>query len=212
MATILQPIDFTDVDSKGCVSGDNSNYYKPFAASSVSIVATKGDILTGVTSGAKIKVLVNITTDDVEIFAKVIQGDPEEAGEVWQNAALATVFTGSGGIDEGRNVYLNIGDDYLGKLYRDFGIDPTDTDLVSPPIFQVKEVLICFVEIKIFQDLLQDSRAPFEGQEVLTDKYINKLKEAKSCHDKWLGQLDENAFYDLPKGTDSPCVRMFNRA
>ena len=212
MATILQPIDFTDIDSKDCVSGDNSNYYKPFAVTSIALASTTGDILTGVTSGAKIKILVDSTTDDVEIFAKVIQGDPDEAGEVWQNNALATVFTGSGGIDEGRNVYLNIGDNYYGKLLRDFKIDPTDVTLVSPPIFQVKEVLICFVEIKIFQDLLQDSRAPFEGQEVLTDKYINKLKEAKLCHDKWLNQLDENAFFDLAKGSDSPCVRMFNRA
>jgi len=212
MATILQPIDFTDIDSKDCVSGDNSNYYKPFAVTSIALASTTGDILTGVTSGAKIKILADSTTDDVEIFAKVIQGDPDEAGEVWQNNALATVFTGSGGIDEGRNVYLNIGDNYYGKLLRDFTIDPTDVTLVNPPIFQVKEVLICFVEIKIFQDLLQDSRAPFEGQEVLTDKYTNKLKEAKLCHDKWLNQLDENAFFDLAKGSDSPCVRTFNRA
>jgi len=50
MATILQPIDFTDIDSKDCVSGDNSNYYKPFAVTSIALASTTGDILTGVTS------------------------------------------------------------------------------------------------------------------------------------------------------------------
>jgi len=211
MATILKPIDFTDVDSKDCVSGDNHNYYKPFQLTSVAVVAVKNEILIGSVSGAKIKVLKALTVDDFELHAKVVQGDPEEAGEDWVNVGLATVCVGSGGIDEGRNVYLNIGDDYFGKLLRDFDIDPTNEDIYSPPIFQVKEVLICFVEIKIFQDLLQDSRAPFEGQEVLTGKYNDKLKEAKECHNKWYADLDENAFFNTPKGTDSPCIGSFGR-
>jgi hypothetical protein len=211
MATILQPIDFTDKDSKDCVSGENSLYYKPFSVLSVALAAAKKDVLTGVTSGAKIRVLADFTLENVEMFAKVIQGDPAEAGEDWVNDSAQTVFTGLGGIDEGRNVYLNIGDEYFGKLLRDFAIDATNEEIYSPPIFDVKEVLICFVEIKIFQDLIDDSRAPFEGQQILTDKYTKKLKEAKSCHNKFYGDLDENAFFNKPKGGDSTCVRMFFR-
>lgn len=212
MATILKPIDFTDVDSKDCVSGDNYLYYKPFEIDPAVAVAVVDELLTGSISGAIIKVLKDVALDDCELYAKVVKGDPAEAGEDWVNSLSATVATGTGGTDEGRNVYLNIGDDYFGKLLRDHAILPTNTDLSDPPIFQVKEVLICFVEIKIFQDLLSDSRAPFEGQEVLADKYEKKLKEAKECHNKWYTALDENAFFDTPKGTDSPCVGYFGRA
>ena len=211
MATILEPIDFTDVDSKDCVSGDNANYYKPFALSGVSIQASEGDILVGSISGAKIKVLTDLTLTDFELKAKVMFGDPDEAGETWENDLSDVVCTGTGGVDEGRNVYLNIGDEYYNNLLREYDILPTNTELASPPIFKVKEVLICFVEIKIFQDLIDDSRAPFEGQQILTDKYTKKLKEAKECHDKWYGKLDENAFYDEPKSTDSTVVGSFGR-
>jgi len=211
MATILQPIDFTDVDSKDCVSGDNSKYYKPFVTSSIALVAVKGDILTGSVSGAKIKVLKNLETNAFELNAKVMWGDPDEGGEDWENESAQVVCTGSGGVDEGRNVYLNIGDEYYDNILRDFDILPTDTDLSSPPIFKVKKVLICYVEVEIFQDLLEDSRAPFEGQQVLTEKFSKKLKEAKECHDKWYSKLDENAFYDEPKSTDSTVVGYFGR-
>jgi len=211
MATILQPIDFTDKDSKDCVSGDNGLYYKPLVLSSVAIVAERNAILTGSISGAKIKVLKKLELTDFELQAKVVYGDPSEDGEDWVNDTSDVVCVGVGGVDEGRNVYLNIGDDYYDNLLRDYDILATDTELSSPPLFSVKEVLICFVEIKIFQDLIDDSRAPFEGQQILTDKYTKKLKEAKECHNKWYSKLDKNAFYDEPKSTDSTVVGYFGR-
>jgi hypothetical protein len=211
MATILQPIDFTDKNSKDSVSGDNSSYYIPFVTTAAVKAASRNDILTGVTSGATIKVLSDVTIGDTEIKAKVLTGDPAEAGEVWQDSGAATVATGTGGIDEGRNVYLRLGDEYYEKLLRDFGILTTDTDLADPPIFQVKRVLMCFVEIEIFGDLIDDARAPYETQEILVDKFRDKRKYAQECHDKWLAQLDENAFYDDVKSTDSPCIGTFGR-
>ena len=111
----------------------------------------------------------------------------------------------------GDNVYLYEGDQYYGKLLRDFGIASNDVDLATPPIYQVKKVLVCYVEMLIFRNLIDDARAPYETQEILVDKYRDKLKNAKECHDKWLAQLDENAFYDEDKGTDSPCVGTFGR-
>ena len=209
--TILNKIDFTDPDSKNCVSGDNDLYYVPFETAGVVLAATEDQILTGQTSGATIKVLKDANIDDLEVFAKVVTGTPEPTGEIWENVSAQTIFTGTGGDNEGTNVYLNLGDEYYQKLLRDFGIDPTDTGLADPPIFQVKRVLICFVEIEIFGDLIDDSRAPYENQEVLIDKYRDKLSNAEKCHDKWMSQLDENAFYDTPKGTDSPCVGTFGR-
>jgi len=140
MATILQPIDFTDVDSKSAV---------------------------------------------------------KQTGADWEVS--------------GDNVYLYEGDQYYGKLLRDFGIDPTDITLVTPPIYQVKKILVCYVEMLVFRNLIDDARAPYETQEILVDKYRSKLKNAKECHDKWLSQLDENAFYDTDKGTDSPCIGHFGR-
>ena len=141
MATILQPIDFTDKDAKDAVSSDATDY-------------------------------VNGTGD---------------------------------------NVYLALGNEYYNKLLRDYGIDSSDTGLADPPIFQVKKVMICFVEMEIFGDLIDDSRATFEGQETLIDKFQNKYDLAKECHEKWLSQLDENAFYDTAKGTDSPVIGRFGR-
>lgn len=140
MATILQPIDFTDVDSKGAV---------------------------------------------------------KQTGTDWEVS--------------GDNVYLYEGDQYYGNLLRDFGIDPTDVNLASPPIYKVKKVMVCYVETIIFRNLLADARAAFETQEILTTKYKDKLSEAKACHSKWLSQLDENAFYDTDKSTDSPCIGHFGR-
>jgi len=140
MATILQPIDFTDKDSKDAVKQDGADWE--------------------------------------------VSGD---------------------------NVYLYEGDQYYGKLLRDFAIDPLDADLASPPIYQVKKVLVCYVETLIFRNLIDDARAPYETQEVLIDKYRDKLKNAKECLNKWLTQLDENAFFDTDKGTDSPCVGTFGR-
>ena len=101
---------------------------------------------------------------------------------------------------------------YYEKLLRDFGILTTDTDLADPPIYQVKKVLICFVEMEIFGDLIDDSRATFENQEILPDKYQTKYDKAKECHDQWLSELDENAFYGDVKGSDSPAIGKFLRA
>ena len=141
MATILQPIDFTDVDSKNAVESTKAK---------------------------------------------------------WVNGS-------------GDNVYLAMGDEYYNKLLRDYGIDPTDTDLASPPIYQVKKVLICYVEMEVFRDLLRDSRAPFDGQDILEDKYRQKLDEAKECLKNWLSELDENSFFDKPKSSDTKLVTNFLR-
>lgn len=203
MSTILQPIDFRDSDSKDCVGGDNSLFYRPFVIDPALVAGSEGDILTGVTSGAKIKLLKDLVVGDFELFAKVMSGEVDEAGEDWQNTDPVTVANGTGGIDEGRNVYLILGDDYYGKLLRDNEIDPTNTDLVLPPLLQIREAMVAFVEIDIFKDLIDDSRAPYEGQTILQEKYRDKLKEAIKCWNKWLGQIDENAFFDLAKGDDS---------
>jgi len=140
MATILQPIDFTDSDSKA-----------------------------------------NVKLDGVD-------------------------FTVSGD-----NVYLYEGDEYYQNLLRDYGIASDNVDLVDPPIYKVKKVLVCYVETLIFRNLIDDARAPFEGQEVLIDKYRDKLKNAQNCLKDWLSKLDENAFFDEDKSTDSLVVGTFGR-
>ena len=140
MATILQPIDFLDVDSKNSVSLSSSDW-----------------------------------------------------------------------VSGGDNVFLLEGDGYYSKLLRDYSIDPLDPDLVDPPIYQVKKILICYVETLIFKTLMDDSRAPFEGQQILTDKYSKKLKEAKLCLKNYLSELDENAFTGGDKGTDTPKIGRFGR-
>lgn len=142
MATILQPIHFTDPDSKNAVKLSNADY---------------------------------------------LNGD-------------------------GDNVYLAMGDEYYNKLLRDNAIDPTDPDLADPlSVLNIKKILICFVEFEIFKDLVDDSRAPFDGQEILPDKYKTKRDDAMKCLDNWLKQLDGNAFFDEPKGSDSPVVSTFYR-
>ena len=65
--------------------------------------------------------------------------------------------------------------------------------------------------MEIFGDLIDDSRATFENQDVLPDKYQTKYDKAKECHDRWLSELDENAFFDDPKGTDSKVIGTFGR-
>jgi len=140
MATILQPIDFTDSDSKKNVKLDSADF--------------------------------------------TINGD---------------------------NIYLYEGDQYYSNLLRDYGIDPTDTGLADPPIYKVKKVLVCYVETLIFNDLIDDARAPFEAQEVRFEKYRDKLKNAQTCLANWLSKLDENAFYDEDKSTDSPIIGTFGR-
>lgn len=211
MSTILQPIHFRDSDSKDCVGGTNSVFYRPFSIDPAVAAGTEGDILTGVTSGAKIVLLEDLSVDDFEMFAKVISGEPDEAGEDWQNTDPIVLATGTGGVDEGRNVYLVLGDDYYGKLLRDNGIDPTNVGLVLPPILQIREAMVAFVEMDIFKDLIDDSRAPFDGQTILIDKYRDKLKNAEKCWKKWLTDIDENAFFDLEKGDDSLTIGVFLR-
>lgn len=140
MATILSPIDFTDIDSKNSVKLDGSDY-----------------------------------------------------------------LVGSD------NVYLYEGDQYYYDLLRDYGIASNDPGLASPPIYKVKKVLVCYVETLIFRNLIDDARAPYENQEMLVDKYRDKLTNAKNCLKEWLSKLDENAFYDNEKSTDSQIVGTFGR-
>jgi len=111
----------------------------------------------------------------------------------------------------GDNVYLYEGDQYYGKLLRDYGISATDPDLADPPIYQVKKVLVCYVETLIFRNLIDDSRAPFETQEILVDKYRDKLKNAQECLKKWLSDLDENAFFNDDKSTDNILIGSIGR-
>jgi hypothetical protein len=141
MATILQPIDFTDIDAKNVVSDESTDY-------------------------------VN---------------------------------------DSGDNVYLALGDEYLTHLHQTFNVDPLDTNVSDPIKFKVKQLLLCFVKIRIFTDLINDALAPFEGQQVVLEKYRNKLDEAKLCHKEWYSQIDENAFYDEPVGYDNTIVTTFGR-
>lgn len=121
-------------------------------------------------------------------------------------------LTGTDWEVSGDNVYLYEGDQYYNKLLRDRGIDPSDTNLSSPPIYQVKKVLVCYVETLIFRNLIDDARAPYETQEILVDKYRDKLKNAQECLKNWLSELDDNAFFDEDKGTDTSFIGHFGRA
>jgi hypothetical protein len=108
----------------------------------------------------------------------------------------------------GDNLYLFRADQYYTKLLRDFSIDATDDDLSSPPLFDVKEVMILWSSIDVLKDLIDDSRAPFDNQQILVDKYSIKLRNAVKAHKSALGELDSNAFYSLDRSTD---VRMVTR-
>lgn len=119
--------------------------------------------------------------------------------------------TGTDWSVNGDNVYLYKGDQYYYKLLRDYSISQTDPDLASPPPFQIKEILKCYVETLIYRDLIDDARAPYENQTVLVDKFRDKLKYALACLNNWLKELDENAFYDEEKGTDSNIIGTFGR-
>jgi hypothetical protein len=209
---ILKPVDFTDVDSKDVVSSSDSRYYYTFIGSTNGIDIANGETLTGATSGAKLEVLVDLPDGKTELFAKTLTGTPEDSGESWINYAGQTVFIGSGGYREGQNVYLAMGDEYYNQLLRDNDIEQDNENLIDPrEVYQIKKILICHVEIEIFSDLINDSRAPFDGQEVIADKYDKKRTYAMQCLDKWLTQLDKNAFFGDSKGTDSPVVSTFYR-
>jgi hypothetical protein len=109
------------------------------------------------------------------------------------------------------NVYLYEGDEFYYTLLREYGIALDDARLSSPPIYTVKKAMVCYVETLIFRNLIDDARAPFETQEILVDKFASKLKNAQTCLAKWLDKIDENAFFDEAKGTDSPMVGTFGR-
>ena len=210
--TILKPIHFTDVDSKDAVSGKDSRWYYPFEGSTNGIDTAKGETLTGVTSGSKVKLLIDLVDGNTEMFGKLLSGTPEVTGETWKNDVGQDVFIGSGGYKEGQNVYLAMGDEYYQKLLRDNGIASDNADLIDPiESINIKKVLICYVEFEIFKDLTRDSRAPFDGQEILTDKYTIKRDDAQKCLNEWLTQLDENAFTGGDKGTDTAIVSNFGR-
>jgi len=127
------------------------------------------------------------------------------------DAKNAVKLTGVDWEVSGDNVYLYKCNQYYLKLLRDYGIASDDADLADPVPFQIKEILVCYGKTLIFSDLIDDSRAPFETQEILIDKYRDKLRNAQECLAKWLTELDENAFYDLEKGTDSAAIGRFGR-
>jgi len=212
MSTILKPVDFTDVDSKDAVSGDDKRWYYPFEGSTNGVDTAKGEILTGQTSGAKLQLLDDLVDGNTVMYGKLISGTAEATGETWNNDVGQSVFIGTGGFKEGQNVYLGKGDEYYNKLLRDYKISTTNENLADPrEVYNIKKVLICYVELEIFKDLTRDSRAPFDGQEIFTDKFTIKRDDAKECLNSWLSELDENAFFDEEKGTDSPIVTTFYR-
>ena len=208
--TILKPFDFSDVDSKDAVSGSDYRWYKPFYTSGTLIDATKDSILTGATSGVKIKILKDSEVGDFEVYAKIVTGSVDEEGEDFINSETDTVFTSESSVNSGENIYLIMGDEYYLNLLRDYGIDQDDSNLIAP-IFKVKKVLICFIEREIFADLIRDSRAPFNGQEILADKYKIKLDEAQACFDRWINELDKNAFFGTSKSADTKIVARYGR-
>lgn len=109
------------------------------------------------------------------------------------------------------NVYLYKCDQYYQKLLRDYGIASDDVNLADPVPFEVTEVLVCYGKILIYTDLIQDSRTPFETQEILLDKYKDKLAEAKKCLEQWLIDLDKNAFYGTEKSNETSAIGRFGR-
>ena len=111
----------------------------------------------------------------------------------------------------GDNIYLVRGDQYYGQLLRDRGIDPADPLLVTPPIFTVKEVMRYWVSIQVCIDIINDSQAPFEGQIIMEDKWNRKLAEYEKKWTLALNDLDDNAFFDEDKSTESSAVSRFGR-
>lgn len=113
--------------------------------------------------------------------------------------------------DAGDNVYLAKGDEYLAHLQSEFDVDTDSADLADPIKFKVKETLLCYIKTLIFQDLIDDARAPFETQEIMIDKYRDKLAEAQKCHEKWYSTLNENSFYTVDVGVETSFISTFAR-
>lgn len=111
----------------------------------------------------------------------------------------------------GDNDYLLLADQYYLDLLRERGIDSTDPTLADPPIFKVKEVMICWTAMRICRDLTEDSRAPFSDTEVQQDKFQIKFKFYDRCWKNNLAELDDNAFFDTAKGTQSSIIGTFAR-
>ena len=114
-------------------------------------------------------------------------------------------------VTNGENDYLLLADQYYLDLLRERGIDSTDTGLADPPIFKVKEVMICWTAMRICRDLTEDSRAPFSDTEVQQDKFQIKYRFYKACWNDQLAELDDNAFFDTAKGTESSIIGTFGR-
>ena len=123
----------------------------------------------------------------------------------------AVKLTGEDWLVGSDNVYLYKCDQYYYKLLRDYGIASNDPDLANPVPFEVTEVLVCYGKVLIYTDLIQDSRTPFETQEILLDKYKDKLAEAKKCLEQWLIDLDKNAFYGTEKSNETSAIGRFGR-
>ena len=114
-------------------------------------------------------------------------------------------------VTSGENDYLLLADQYYLDMLRERGIDSTDTDLADPPIFKVKEVMICWTAMRICRDLIEDSNAPFEGTEVQQSKFQTKYGYYSKCYRDALGELDDNAFYNADKGTENSEIGTFGR-
>jgi len=94
------------------------------------------------------------------------------------------------------NIYLYNTDNYYDSLLRTNGISTSADNLADPVTFEVKEVLVLWAGIQIFNDLIDDSEAPFENSVVLEDKFEKKLRNYTKRYNEKLGVLDKNSFYD----------------
>jgi len=94
------------------------------------------------------------------------------------------------------NIYLTKADDFYESLLRKKGIATDSTDLADPVTFEVKEIMVLWTGIQIFNDLIDDSEAPFENSVVLEDKFEKKLRNYTKRYNEKLGVLDKNSFYD----------------